>query len=166
MTLALKRVQPDDYDVISDGETDGRIYRMIGDEEPSSAFPASPLYSSRPRAPLAAVPSGQATCRGRAREESTNAGRWIATAIFGHTEECTEPKMDRMALEYRHLAETERQIAEAEMRQTRLAILSDRASSHGLKASEVATLLASAERFRLLLLDRRTLILDAIYGRR
>ena len=33
MTLALKRVQPDDYDVFHDGEIIGRIYRMIGVEE-------------------------------------------------------------------------------------------------------------------------------------
>jgi hypothetical protein len=33
MTLVLKRVQPDDYDVIHDGEIVGRIYRMIGVEE-------------------------------------------------------------------------------------------------------------------------------------
>ena len=33
MTVALKRVQPDDYDVIHDGEIIGRIYRMIGLEE-------------------------------------------------------------------------------------------------------------------------------------
>jgi hypothetical protein len=33
MTLTLKRIQPDDYDVIHDGEIIRRIYRLIGDEE-------------------------------------------------------------------------------------------------------------------------------------
>ena len=33
MTLALKRILPNDYDVIHDGEIIGRIYRMIGGEE-------------------------------------------------------------------------------------------------------------------------------------
>jgi hypothetical protein len=28
MTVALKRIQPDDYDVIDNGEIVGRIYRM------------------------------------------------------------------------------------------------------------------------------------------
>jgi hypothetical protein len=71
-------------------------------------------------------------------------------------------KMNSMS----YLAETERHIAEAEMRETRLRILSDRASSHGLNASDVATLLENAEQFRLQLLNRRALILEAIYGRR
>ena len=33
MTLAFHRGGPDDYDVIHDGETVGRIYRMKGDRE-------------------------------------------------------------------------------------------------------------------------------------
>ena len=33
MTLALRRGGPDDYDVIYDGETVGRIYRMKADRE-------------------------------------------------------------------------------------------------------------------------------------
>jgi hypothetical protein len=33
MTLTLKRVQPDHYEVIHDGEIVGRIYRLIGKEE-------------------------------------------------------------------------------------------------------------------------------------
>jgi hypothetical protein len=33
MTLALHRRGPDDYDVIHDGETVGRIYRMKADRE-------------------------------------------------------------------------------------------------------------------------------------
>ena len=33
MTLALRRGGPDDYDVIHDGETVGRIYRMKADRE-------------------------------------------------------------------------------------------------------------------------------------
>ena len=33
MTLALHRGGPDDYDVIHDGETVGRIYRMKADRE-------------------------------------------------------------------------------------------------------------------------------------
>jgi hypothetical protein len=33
MTFALKRIQPDDYDVTHDGEIIGRIYRMIGSEK-------------------------------------------------------------------------------------------------------------------------------------
>ena len=33
MTLALKRFQTNDYDVIDDGEIIGRIYRMIGREK-------------------------------------------------------------------------------------------------------------------------------------
>jgi hypothetical protein len=33
MTLALKRIQPNYFDVIHDREVVGRIYRMIGDEE-------------------------------------------------------------------------------------------------------------------------------------
>jgi hypothetical protein len=28
MTVALKRIQPDDYDVLQEGEIVGRIYRM------------------------------------------------------------------------------------------------------------------------------------------
>jgi hypothetical protein len=33
MTLALRRTGPDDYDVIHDGETVGRIYRMKAERE-------------------------------------------------------------------------------------------------------------------------------------
>jgi hypothetical protein len=33
MTLALRRAGPDDYDVIHDGETVGRIYRMKAERE-------------------------------------------------------------------------------------------------------------------------------------
>ena len=33
MTLALRRGGPDDYDVMQDGETIGRIYRMKADRE-------------------------------------------------------------------------------------------------------------------------------------
>jgi hypothetical protein len=33
MTLALRRTGPDDYDVIHDDETVGRIYRMNADRE-------------------------------------------------------------------------------------------------------------------------------------
>ena len=33
MTLALRRGGPDDYDVVYDGETVGRIYRMKADRE-------------------------------------------------------------------------------------------------------------------------------------
>ena len=33
MTLALRRSGPDDYDVICDSETVGRIYRMKADRE-------------------------------------------------------------------------------------------------------------------------------------
>ena len=33
MTLVLRRGGPDDYDVIYDGETVGRIYRMKADRE-------------------------------------------------------------------------------------------------------------------------------------
>jgi hypothetical protein len=33
MTIALKQILPDDYDVIQDGEIIGRISRKIGDEE-------------------------------------------------------------------------------------------------------------------------------------
>jgi hypothetical protein len=32
MPLALKRIQPNDFDVISDGEIVGRIYRIRGTE--------------------------------------------------------------------------------------------------------------------------------------
>jgi len=67
MTLALKRVQPDDYDVIHDGEIIGRIYRMIGIEE----FGVEELWRWR-------LPGSRAPTEGRAAASA----RWSALTLL------------------------------------------------------------------------------------